>query len=121
MDGAKTEDNKDNKDEKEINNNEIPEKENKNNEMEIEENIELNNNNNDENLEKEKLKQDNIIKKEIYRTRLPLINQTSCRNVNNYRIIEDHIGEGTFGMVFKAEYIGDSEYASKNGIPKKVA
>ena len=122
MDGAKTEDNKDNKDEKEINNNEKPENENKNNEMEIEENIELNNNNNNnENLEKEKLKQDNIIKKEIYRTRLPLINQTSCRNVNNYRIIEEHIGEGTFGMVFKAEYIGDSEYASKNGIPKKVA
>ena len=122
MDGAKTEDNRDNKDEKEFNNNEKPENENKNNEMEIEENIELNNNNNNnENLEKEKLKQDNIIKKEIYRTRLPLINQTSCRNVNNYRIIEEHIGEGTFGMVFKAEYIGDSEYASKNGIPKKVA
>ena len=71
--------------------------------------------------EKEKLKQECIIKKEIYRTRLPLINHTSCRNVNNYKILEDHIGEGTFGMVFKAEYIGDIKYAEKNRIPKRVA
>ena len=47
--------------------------------------------------------------------------ETSCRNVNNYKIIEEHIGEGTFGMVFKAEYIGDPIYAEKNKIPKKVA
>ena len=110
MDGAKNENNTNNNSEKTFN---YKEKENPNHEMKIEEEIEVNKNN----IEKS----DNIIKKEIYRTRFPLINQTSCRNVNNYRIIEDHIGEGTFGMVFKAEYIGDSEYAEKNGIPKKVA
>ena len=90
-----------------------------NNIMDIEE--EILNKNKKEESEKDKSKKENIIKKEIYRTRLPLINQTSCRNVNNYKIIEDHIGEGTFGMVFKAEYIGDSQYAQKNRIPKKVA
>ena len=110
MDGAKNENNTNNNSEKTFN---YKEKENPNYEVKIEEEIEVNKNN----IEKS----DNIIKKEIYRTRYPLINQTSCRNVNNYRIIEDHIGEGTFGMVFKAEYIGDSEYAEKNGIPKKVA
>ena len=91
-----------------------------NNIMDIEEEEILNKNKKEES-EKDKSKKENIIKKEIYRTRLPLINQTSCRNVNNYKIIEDHIGEGTFGMVFKAEYIGDSQYAQKNRIPKKVA
>ena len=64
--------------------------------------------------------QDNI-QKEKYRTRLSSIKKTGCRNVNNYKIIEDHIGEGTFGMVFKAEYIGDLDYADKMGIPKYVA
>ena len=78
------------------------------------------NKNNNEELEKEKKKQENI-NKEIYRTRLTSIKETSCRSVNNYKIIEGHIGEGTFGMVFKAEYIGDPIYAEKNRIPKKVA
>ena len=91
-----------------------------NNIMDIEEEEILNKNKKEES-EKDKSKKENIIKKEIYRTRLPLINQTSCRNVNNYKIIEDHIGEGTFGMVFKAEYIGDSKKKKKNRIPKKVA
>ena len=67
-----------------------------------------------------KSSQDNI-QKEKYRTRLSSIKKTSCRNVNNYKIIEDHIGEGTFGMVFKAEYIGNMDYADKMGIPKYVA
>ena len=62
-----------------------------------------------------------IIKKEKYRTRISSIKKTGCRNVNNYKIVEDHIGEGTFGMVFKAEYIGDMDYADKMGIPKYVA
>ena len=61
------------------------------------------------------------IKKEKYRTRLPTLKRTGCRNVNNYKIIEEHIGEGTFGMVFKAEYVGDMDYAMKIGIPKIVA
>ena len=49
------------------------------------------------------------------------LKESSCRNLNNYKIIEDHIGEGTFGMVFKAEYVGDITFAEKNRIPKKVA
>ena len=63
---------------------------------------------------------ENIIK-EKYRARLSSIKKTACRNVNNYKIIEDHIGEGTFGMVFKAEYVGNIDYAEKMGIPKYVA
>ena len=91
-----------------------------NKKMDIEENIQeniLNNNN----LENKKLDTNEIIKKEIYRTRLSSIKESACRNVNNYKIIEGHIGEGTFGMVFKGEYIGDSKYAEKYRIPKKVA
>ena len=104
-------------------NNEKPQnnKNNKNNKMLIEEEKEIQNNideNNKEKIEKEKEKD---IKKEKYRTRLSSINETGCRSVNNYKIIEEHIGEGTFGMVFKAEYIGDPIYAEKNRIPKKVA
>ena len=63
---------------------------------------------------------ENIVK-EKYRARLPSIKKTGCRDVNNYKIIEDHIGEGTFGMVFKAEYVGNIDYAEKMGIPKYVA
>ena len=81
---------------------------------------EMDNKNNSEELEKEKSKQETI-NKEIYRTRLTSIKETSCRSINNYKIIEGHIGEGTFGMVFKAEYVGDPIYAEKNRIPKKVA
>jgi hypothetical protein len=80
-----------------------------------------NNNKNIINEEKKEKKQTENIVKEIYRTRLPSNHHTGCRNVNNYKIIEDHIGEGTFGMVFKAEYIGDLDYADKMGIPKIVA
>ena len=61
------------------------------------------------------------IVKEKYMTRLPELKGTGCRNVNNYKILEDHIGEGTFGMVFKAEYVGNVDYAKKMGIPKIVA
>jgi cyclin-dependent kinase 12/13 len=61
------------------------------------------------------------ITKEKYMTRLPELKGTGCRNVNNYKILEDHIGEGTFGMVFKAEYVGNMDYAEKMGIPKIVA
>ena len=64
--------------------------------------------------------QEKVIK-EKYRTRLPELKGTGCRNVNNYKILEDHIGEGTFGMVFKAEYVGNMDYAEKMGIPKIVA
>ena len=120
-------DNNNNKDNKDI----LPLNSNKEKNEEAKENNYINNNNiidikekeiiNEKEKEKEKSKEENIIKKEIYRTRLPLINHTSCRNVNNYKILEDHIGEGTFGMVFKAEYIGDIKYAEKNRIPKRVA
>ena len=109
---------------KEIKENIEKENMNKDNKIDIEEEKVLKNMNNyndkKEDLEKEKIKKENI-KKEIYRTRLSSIKETSCRNVNNYKIIEEHIGEGTFGMVFKAEYIGDPIYAEKNRIPKKVA
>ena len=41
--------------------------------------------------------------------------------MNNYQIISDPVGEGTFGKVFKAKYIGPLDYAEKNHIPKIVA
>ena len=94
---------------------------NKNNKMLIEEEKEIQNNIDENNKEKIENEKEKDIKKEKYRTRLSSINETSCRSVNNYKIIEEHIGEGTFGMVFKAEYIGDPIYAEKNRIPKKVA
>ena len=103
----------------------------------VKDNIKIENNNkNDENenIQNKEEKKDNnimniyqlkqtqeIIKKEKYRTRFSSIKKTCCRNVKNYKIVEDHIGEGTFGMVFKAEYIGDLDYAEKIGIPKYVA
>ena len=90
------------------------------NKMDVEEEKVINNNNKNNNEDIEKPIKE-IINKEIYRTRLTSIKETSCRNVNNYKIIEGHIGEGTFGQVFKAEYIGDPIYAEKNRIPKKVA
>ena len=120
-----------------INNNKI------NNDIKIDNKVYENNNNlNKESKKEEQSKKENIVNynkinniddkneikqlpgniiKEKYRTRLSSIKHTGCRNVNNYKIIEDHIGEGTFGMVFKAEYVGNMEYANKMGIPKIVA
>lgn len=108
-----------NKSQNELKENNENEGDNINNKNKIEDEKVLKNNTN-ENINKTN-EVENKIKKEIYRKRLPFINESSCRNVNNYKIIEDHIGEGTFGMVFKAEYIGDPKYAEKNRIPKKVA
>ena len=144
MEGANIDSNKANADTKGkiLNNNEIDKKQDEKDILPVEQkkaSIELKENNVNMNLnidnkidiEEEKVFQNNneeiekhkkeIINKEIYRTRLTSIKETSCRNVNNYKIIEGHIGEGTFGQVFKAEYIGDPIYAEKNGIPKKVA
>ena len=144
MEGANNDSNKANADTKGkiLNNNEIDKKNDEKDILPVEQkkaSIELKENNvimnlnidNKIDIEEEKVIQNNneeiekhkkeIINKEIYRTRLTSIKETSCRNVNNYKIIEGHIGEGTFGQVFKAEYIGDPIYAEKNGIPKKVA
>ena len=96
---------------------------NKNDKMNIEEEKVLKNITNENEIEETKKEKQNQldIKKEIYRSRLTSLKESSCRNLNNYKIIEDHIGEGTFGMVFKAEYVGDITFAEKNRIPKKVA
>ena len=105
------------KENKEIDNN------NKNDKMNVEEEKVLKNITNENEIEETKKEKQNQldIKKEIYRSRLTSLKESSCRNLNNYKIIEDHIGEGTFGMVFKAEYVGDITFAEKNRIPKKVA
>ena len=81
---------------------------NKNDKMNIEEEKVLKNITNENEIEETKKEKQNQldIKKEIYRSRLTSLKESSCRNVNNYKIIKDHIGEGTFGMVFKAEYVG---------------
>ena len=112
------------------NNNILPIKETKNDNIidrNNNENIEINKKmslelNEENNQEKENItNNNNLNKKEIYNKRLPSIKESSCRSVNNYKIISEHIGEGTFGMVFKAEYIGDTNFAERNKIPKKVA
>ncbi len=131
--------NQDNEKQKEKENNDKTENKKDNNDNIKKENIDMNGNNkNKEQNQNESGKENeankNIIQvsknnnppqvkivKEKYRTRLPELKGTGCRNVNNYKILEDHIGEGTFGMVFKAEYVGNMDYAEKMGIPKIVA
>lgn len=49
------------------------------------------------------------------------IKDWGCRNVEVYDIINNPVGEGTFGTVFKAYYKGPKDYAEKIGIPDIVA
>ena len=49
------------------------------------------------------------------------IKDWGCRNIEVYDIINNPVGEGTFGTVFKAYYKGPKDYAEKIGIPDIVA
>ena len=85
------------------------------------ENIKLNNNiipldeEKEKNEEKEKIDSN---KKEKNR-RVP-IKDWACRSLKEYQIINE-IGEGAYGIVYKAKYIGEKEYKNLYGIPDVVA
>ena len=49
------------------------------------------------------------------------IKDWACRTLKEYNIINNPIGSGSYGTVFKAYHIGSEEYAKKHGIPKIVA
>ena len=78
------------------------------------------------NEEKEKKEEDHKIikekslsKKEKIR-RVPIKNWP-CRSLNEYKIINDPVGKGSYGIVYKAYYIGKEEYKTLYGIPDVVA
>ena len=85
------------------------------------ENIKLNNNiipldeEKEKNEEKEKIDSN---KKEKNR-KVP-IKDWACRSLKEYQIINE-IGEGAYGIVYKAKYIGEKEYKNLYGIPDVVA
>ena len=85
------------------------------------ENIKINNNiipldeEKEKNEEKEKIDSN---KKEKNR-RVP-IKDWACRSLKEYQIINE-IGEGAYGIVYKAKYIGEKEYKNLYGIPDVVA
>ena len=54
------------------------------------------------------------------RRRVP-IRDWACRSLKEYKIINNPVGKGAYGLVFKANYIGSEEYGKKYGIPKVVA
>ena len=49
------------------------------------------------------------------------IKDWSCRTLKEYEIINDPVGSGSYGTVYKAYYKGSPEYGNKYGIPKIVA
>ena len=49
------------------------------------------------------------------------IKDWGCRNIEVYDIINNPVGEGKFGIVFKAYYKGPKDYTEKIGIPDIVA
>ena len=44
-----------------------------------------------------------------------------CRSLKEYKIINNPVGKGSYGIVFKANHIGSKEYAKSYGIPEVVA
>ena len=75
--------------------------------------------------DKEKKEEKNNIIEKINTTqkkqnkRVP-IKDWACRSLKEYEIIKE-IGEGTYGIVYKAKYIGKIEYKTLYGIPDDVA
>ena len=69
--------------------------------------------------EKEKKMEKSLSKKEHIR-RVPIKNWP-CRSLNEYKIINDPVGKGSYGIVYKAYYIGKEEYRNLYGIPDVVA
>ena len=69
----------------------------------------------EKNKEKEK-----SLSKQVKTRRVPIKNWP-CRSLNEYKIINDPVGKGSYGIVYKAYYIGKEEYRSLYGIPDVVA
>ena len=69
----------------------------------------------EKNTEKEK-----SLSKQVKTRRVPIKNWP-CRSLNEYKIINDPVGKGSYGIVYKAYYIGKEEYRSLYGIPDVVA
>ena len=69
----------------------------------------------EKNTEKEK-----SLSKKVKTRRVPIKNWP-CRSLNEYKIINDPVGKGSYGIVYKAYYIGKEEYRSLYGIPDVVA
>ena len=94
-----------------------------NNEKVNKENI-LNNNNIPLDEEKEKNKEEKKLEKshskKEQKRRVPIKNWP-CRSVNEYKKINDPVGKGSYGIVYKAHYIGKEEGKSLYGIPDVVA
>ena len=96
--------------------------ENNKNKEEIKNNEEIkkeikDNNNNKENEKKEN--NENIINKT--QKRQMSIKDWGCKSLDQYDILKNPVGEGTFGTVFKAYYKGPKDYAERIGIPEIVA
>ena len=87
----------------------IEEKKNKENIIGLDENIEKEEKNNLEN------KRENI---NNYHNRKQMsLKDWACRTLKEYKLDNNPVGQGTYGLVYKAQYIGSPEY----GIPKIVA
>ena len=96
-----------------------------NNQNDEEKNKQENSNNNNMNIDKEKdinsqNKQEKEKPKKKERNEVP-IKDWPCRTLKEYKLISDPIGSGSYGTVFKGNYIGLKLYAEKNGIPETVA
>ena len=66
-------------------------------------------------IEEKKEEQKNNIRNEVS------IKDWSCRTIKEYKIINDPIGSGSYGTVFKAYNIGSQTYAKEHEIPDIVA
>ena len=115
--------------EKEINKDYI-----KNNIIDIKEKEEINDENQENNkeskkhilekqiIEKEKKEENENpnIEKKSYKKELPL-KDWGCKTIDNYEIIKEPVGGGSYGTVFKAYYKGPKDYGERIGIPHVVA
>ena len=93
------------------------------NEEELRKNDEDKKDNKEKEDEKQKInenKENNKDKKKFYRREIS-IKDWGCKSIDQYNIIKDPVGEGTFGTVFKAYYKGPKDYAERMGIPEIVA
>ena len=84
------------------------------------ENIKINNNIIPLDEEKEKKEEKEKIDSTKKGNRRVPIKDWACRSLKEYQIINE-IGEGAYGIVYKAKYIGEKEYKNLYGIPDVVA
>ena len=70
--------------------------------------------------EEQKIRKEKSLSKKEKIRRVPIKNWP-CRSLNEYKIINDPVGKGSYGIVYKAYYIGKEEYKTLYGIPDVVA